>query len=953
MMLVAFVAWALVQETSELAIGHDRLTVVARKVDGRWVEEVRVPDREAPVLVTPGHPLAAQQTPPSSIALRTAAPPLVDGVPDWAFTGARLEGDGPGATLVLTAHTAQAKVERRVRVRNGETIVEVVHEVEFPAPGTPVRSALCSYVAFPGAAAQPLTALSSPVAAGGAEELAGDHLLGMPMVRIARAGVGVGLEIDPDWYRTARVLPVAVDLDLSSAFFPGPVLTVGLVPHGRAGGRFVHASTDRRAAPERVSLAYRIVIGEDRLWERWARPRLNRAGPQTAPFEEYPRLAYPAAFEELLAPETPAWFEREEAGRTVGAVASRAAGTTVVRFGADVNALRSAWGMRYWGMVLRGNDWRARADKVLELALSAPAEEGLFSTVYWPERGEWTRSWEGPDPDRFDLAAVAATGYWLLRHVQDFPETPRREEVVARCRALGERLMALRGAGDGAWGRTPGAPADPATSAWVVLFFDRLLREGDDAAVRSAREAVAEMFERSEGSTVDWSALRRERATTLGRAIEVLAARGSREDAELLAKALADLQSVWDLPSRPGMATFGAVRPALDSLTLVDFTSGLVGASLARAGAAWGDRELFERGVAAVRATLALLRTPLNELNRINAELPVGSNLAVASFGDRGTNEPGPRRGFDEGEGAILASLAELAFAFGDAYRDVARGWEVGIDGVRFAGEESLESSLWENRFPWTGPQRATIVRSDGTRVEGVLARPPLGIRYARLEPAEAGSLRLIAVPSFTEAGREPMEIRADFLLDGRSREAEKVPTGFGVRVSPEEARGPLAVAVREGAREARHELQVWLDPRFAFGPEEMASWHWVGSFPEVPARPIRAGRMSPPFLGTGEDGLGGRDPSQTGVISSPVFLLTGSRLEFTVAGDSDPERLTVELVGAEDGEVLLFVTGPGSDEPVAVSWDVSALRGKEVFVRVVDRSPEGLLRVGPIAVEP
>jgi sucrose-6-phosphate hydrolase SacC (GH32 family) len=60
------------------------------------------------------------------------------------------------------------------------------------------------------------------------------------------------------------------------------------------------------------------------------------------------------------------------------------------------------------------------------------------------------------------------------------------------------------------------------------------------------------------------------------------------------------------------------------------------------------------------------------------------------------------------------------------------------------------------------------------------------------------------------------------------------------------------------------------------------------------------------------------------------------------VGGGDDPANLYVALVRAADGAVLFRATGTGAESYRNVSWDASAYRGQELYVRAVDTATGG-----------
>ena len=79
---------------------------------------------------------------------------------------------------------------------------------------------------------------------------------------------------------------------------------------------------------------------------------------------------------------------------------------------------------------------------------------------------------------------------------------------------------------------------------------------------------------------------------------------------------------------------------------------------------------------------------------------------------------------------------------------------------------------------------------------------------------------------------------------------------------------------------------------------------------------------------------------SQTGVVESPVFVLTGSAASFLVGGGS--HNTTYVALCTEDGKEVLKASGRNSEIMRRVTWDTRKYVGKRMFLRVVDRHAGG-----------
>lgn len=84
-------------------------------------------------------------------------------------------------------------------------------------------------------------------------------------------------------------------------------------------------------------------------------------------------------------------------------------------------------------------------------------------------------------------------------------------------------------------------------------------------------------------------------------------------------------------------------------------------------------------------------------------------------------------------------------------------------------------------------------------------------------------------------------------------------------------------------------------------------------------------------------------DSAFKGTLTSEPFVIDSAYLTFRIGG-TDSDRLQCQLVEADTDQVLMAVSGPGTDDTRRVLWDVTAYAGKQVQIRVTDRHAGGYL---------
>ncbi len=93
-------------------------------------------------------------------------------------------------------------------------------------------------------------------------------------------------------------------------------------------------------------------------------------------------------------------------------------------------------------------------------------------------------------------------------------------------------------------------------------------------------------------------------------------------------------------------------------------------------------------------------------------------------------------------------------------------------------------------------------------------------------------------------------------------------------------------------------------------------------------------------YLGTLEVDKGATSDSQTGVLESPVFQLSGPEIQFAVSGGEHGD--TYVALYTLDGKEVRKTSAHNSQTFSIKNWDVPELVGKPVFVRLVDNNKGG-----------
>lgn len=756
----------------------------------------------------------------------------------------------------------------------------------------------------------------SPGLRKGDNQVVGDHFFRNPVISAQKGTLAALMMPDVEVLKDNRPMPTILDLDAKNGVVDATLMSYGFADHRLAGHVwYVHDASMIKRVPKELKLAYRLIVDAQAepfgayrqavkyTWDWYGRSYFDKVLPQAMPFEEYAKVCYPAAFSESYPtdrsdPANPAkqnklgWFEHDIDGQVCGGIpAGWGFQQGWVSWQCWFNQLRSAWGLHWWGLKLKNQDWVDKSNKMLNLALAAPMDRGACPTTYQSREKQWKGSLIMPRADcYYDLTNMAWKGIWMLRWLE-FPDCPRRDEILKQCREMAACMTRFQNV-DGSFPTwlTKDMKVVPildhsAQSALPCWFLAEMLPYAKNEGL-SKKEGFGELavaiahdmpvaadfllehvvdqqlyydFETFFSCSpkkclqvngvlddpamhdshtlsppqntlcMQWTA---EALFALAKSLDTRSGARFRSAALKALDIMALYQNAWNISYRKAAYTFGGFGVQNSDGEYNDARQAQFGCTLADFGAALGRRDYFERGVAATRASMTLINHPLHAENGIypNPNYPLG--LQPENTGHGGTDQQNGRTGFDWGEGSGLASMAWLLHQSDKSYMSY----------------RTYTSQNWSR------------------------------------------------------------------LIDG----------GY------------------EGLKHVERP-KVLQDPTFDFSDWSMPGWEVQGDFPEVPTWSDRMDfgvAKGEGFIGTCEDGRGGYDDRYTGTITSPPFTITKSKILLLVGGGSG-EGVYVELVGP-DGKRIHIERGHNAERMDERVWDVSALKGQTLRLRIVDKETGG-----------
>ncbi len=694
-----------------------------------------------------------------------------------------VEEEAESARLVLQGNCGEATIEQSVQLRRGQQYVHI--EVKAALPGNPPK---LEYLLAPLVATidgKP-DAVHAPTYKPTADSVIGDRVFFAPVVCVQQGGLFVSLVPDLDIVNRhvvcakgarqhpdsnlfpvpvdpARLsMPTALDLELPSGTTPRPILAYGMmdyIVHQHVW--FQHLNSPGAMVRELSSNAVRIgmdlllsaeapqyrgyQMAARHLWQRYGSEYFHRPKPQAMPYAEYARICYPAHFSyqgydiagEHLShrrlpdrPDLRAWQQWEVGGRGVGGLRLHA--PQWCNFIANLawwNNTCDATGLHYWGKQLGDKNLLEKARRIVNLALSAPQNQGIFPAVYDLAGKRWLRSLWGPPLQGYDpgvsapywdwntggayqCAAASLTAGYLLQYRSTCEDDTR---ILPYVRRYGDFLLANmppNGCVPG-WFTADLKPlpslrwnADGGSHVWVLSELYLATREQKylTAAKQAAGFLLDEVMPHQrwadfeayyscavkpetyfDARTGQWPCNTMSTSWALQGFLSLYEATQDKQYLDA-AEAVADFASLFQAVWVPNYVVtaypFGGLSSQLGDAEWLDQRAHRFADPFVRIGLLAGRQDLIERGIAAARSSLTLANHPRHRANGIytHTNFPIGlgpENIDHEGFPQRPLSS-GPSWNSVGG----LAGVAHVMQRLGGAYINFEKNLAVGVDGL-------------------------------------------------------------------------------------------------------------------------------------------------------------------------------------------------------------------------------------------------------------------------------
>lgn len=569
-------------------------------------------------------------------------------------------------------------------------------------------------------------------------------------------------------------MPAIMDIDLKSGFSPDPVFAFGFAdyfvePHVFWRHENKHGTMVRQLSKKDLRYGFDLFLNaaapsgrgyqgiSQHLWKRYGEHYFRQPRPQVMPLAEYAHVCYPAAFaykgdsrqdtkrySEKL-PYDPAdsgplatWLEFDLNGKPAGGIRATASQWyNDIQFSPWWNNVHDAEGMYWWGKHA-DRTLIDKARRIINVALSAPQEEGIFPSVYRYREKRWVGCyWKFPEnfnpdwafpstwepnalphfwdmsSDSYQTAAASKTAVHLLRYRRLCEDDPR---ILPYLRRYGDFLVSHTDSNGciAAWFTKDITPvrelrfnAEGGVHIWFLVELYHATKDGKYLAVAKnmsdflAREILPRQrwydFETFYSCSIKPETFYDPRTgqwpqCTLSMlwAIDGFSAlyQVTRNpdylaDAEAVADFAGFFQAVWQPHFISTAYAFGGFRSQNSDAEWLDMRQTCFAGAFVRLAELAHRQDLYERGVAALHASFAIINHPRLIKNGVFRYPRYPYGIEPENIDHEGFAQDPLRSGADWGEVGGLTAAAELLNNLGGAYIDFSRNIAFGVDGVR------------------------------------------------------------------------------------------------------------------------------------------------------------------------------------------------------------------------------------------------------------------------------
>ena len=578
--------------------------------------------------------------------------------------------------------------------------------------------------------------------------------------RVSRAGKRFLVPFDN---KTQATMPTALDFQFTGE--KEAVLSYGYIDMiGVHHMKWIHEPhLIRTLESNKLTYGYDLILGRSKdrakavhkvtshLWKQNGHQTIKKPLPLVMPYEGYAQLCFTAAaqFED-------SFFEGEENGLKIGGYRNNP-GKWKNFIGNTVwwNNVRDAIGLARWSKMTAGKnlmadykgqkrevsalfqDW---SERMINLALSAPQNQGAFPTIYDMHRKKWINShWHLPEQgynpalsrwyfsansSTYQTASMSKTAAYLLRY---YRQVKQDERVIKFLRPYAEFVMKNM-TPEGflpEWFSKDLKPHDNlyknSNGGAHIWFLSELYMVTKDQRYLAAAKKFANYMDKHTIPQQEWLDFEclhscSKKASTFKDTLTRQPLRNTLsmfwgvEGFMSLAEATKDkkylkiatevaeyasfTQAVWDPHYIFTSYPFGGASSQNSDAEWLDARQGEMAPLFFRLGLLTKRQEYLERGVAAARSSLALVNHPISVQNKIyeHPNFPLG--LGPENIDHEGCPQSPMRTAAGWGEVSGLSGIAEILDLSADVYIDVKNRLKIGTGSVDIAKLKNKNGQL-------------------------------------------------------------------------------------------------------------------------------------------------------------------------------------------------------------------------------------------------------------------
>jgi hypothetical protein len=660
-----------------------------------------------------------------------------------AYTNVERQKTGGIERVILRGSINDGALEKTISLERGKPYARV--EVTYRIVSNVQLQALWSTYSFVPdnklyREYKPLDFVFTPQLRAEKQYVIADHVFRSPALMMQKGGTFAALvPVLENVDGKGRAIRTAADMQVETT--EKPFFSIGLQncrpePYALHNTHVFYVAPDSLAASLRdtsVSLAYLVFVRADAperegfrdvVRHHWSTSGTNymqrTVGPQAEPFSGYIQKAWYQFLPQVV-------MDTQYQGRPVTLLRqARLAWSNKLHKAADndswfnvwFSSLRTAYGMHLHGSSVGDTKLVREAEQVLNLALLAPQKDGIAPTIFYIDSagGHWVadQDWGSINGGKdFPMFANSWTCYWLLQWIDRVPE--RTVEILRFTGAFAEFLLSHQQAS----GVIPSwydsstlAPAEifrdeNAETAGAALFLSEFYaRTKKEQYLAAAERAMQYVFasvvpprkwfdhetffscsRKPIGFYDTYTQQNPQNTLSMHQAAaacyELYKITGSKryKDRGLeIMDYLCLYQQVWS-PRWLSCELFGGFGVQNTDAEWSDSRQGYFAVTLMDYYELTGEKEYFERGVAALRSMFSLFESPT-------------SPRTAENYGHSGLDRPAGVTGLHWGTGSSVVSIHLITNRYGDAYVDATGGWGVGIDGCRIPAVKTTNGAI-------------------------------------------------------------------------------------------------------------------------------------------------------------------------------------------------------------------------------------------------------------------